>query len=63
MATQQVDDFDGSIWFPELPERGDVVARAITDGPDADLGKLRWTLLAALFLGAHWFSRRRGGLT
>jgi len=39
---------DGDIWFPELPECGDVVARAITDGPDADLEKLRWTLLAAL---------------
>ena len=22
-----------------------------------------WTLLAASFLGAHWFTRRRGGLT
>ena len=39
---------DGPAWFPELPERGGVVARVITDGPDADLGKLRWTLLPAL---------------
>jgi len=39
---------DGLIWFPDLPECGDVVARAITDGPDADFEKLRWTLLAAL---------------
>ena len=27
---------------------GDVIARAITDGPDADFEKARWTLLAAL---------------
>jgi cardiolipin synthase len=39
---------DGLEWFPELPEVGDVVARVITDGPDADYDKLRWTLLAAL---------------
>lgn len=36
------------VWFPELSECGDVIARAITDGPDADFEKLRWTLLAAL---------------
>jgi cardiolipin synthase A/B len=39
---------DGEKWFPELPERGNVIARVITDGPDADFDKLRWTLLAAL---------------
>ena len=39
---------DGDVWFPELPEAGDVIARVITDGPDADFDKLRWTLLAAL---------------
>ena len=39
---------DGAIWFPELSERGTVIARAITDGPDADFEKLRWTLLAAV---------------
>ena len=39
---------EGLIWFPEIPESGAVVARVITDGPDADLGKLGWTLLAAL---------------
>jgi len=36
------------IWFPELADSGNVIARAITDGPDADYDKLRWTLLAAL---------------
>jgi cardiolipin synthase len=39
---------DGDIWFPELKECGNVIARVITDGPDADYDKLRWTLLAAL---------------
>ncbi len=36
------------LWFPELEDCGDVVARVITDGPDADYDKLRWTLLAAM---------------
>jgi cardiolipin synthase len=39
---------DGEIWFPESPEAGDVIARVITDGPDADFENARWTLLAAL---------------
>jgi cardiolipin synthase A/B len=36
------------LWFPELRECGNVIARVIIDGPDADYDKLRWTLLAAL---------------
>jgi len=39
---------EGELWFPKLSERGDVVARVITDGPDQDFEKARWTLLAAL---------------
>ena len=39
---------DDARWFPELAEAGNVMARVITDGPDADYDKLRWTLLAAL---------------
>ncbi|HEY5296890.1 MAG TPA: phospholipase D-like domain-containing protein [Verrucomicrobiae bacterium] len=39
---------DGELWFPQLAESGNVIARAITDGPDADYDKLRLTLLAAL---------------
>jgi cardiolipin synthase len=35
-------------WFPELKECGNIVARVIIDGPDADFEKLRWALLAAL---------------
>ncbi|HEY3761555.1 MAG TPA: cardiolipin synthase [Verrucomicrobiae bacterium] len=38
----------GKKWFPPLEQTGEVIARAITDGPDADFEKLRLTLLAAL---------------
>jgi cardiolipin synthase len=39
---------DGDIWFPHLSSCGNIIARVITDGPDGDFEKLRWTLLAAL---------------
>ena len=39
---------DNETWFSEPEEAGDVVARVITDGPDADFENARWTLLAAL---------------
>ena len=39
---------DGDLWFPELMASGNVIARAIPDGPDTDFDKARWTLLAAL---------------
>ena len=39
---------DGDAWFPLLHYCGNTIARVITDGPDADFEKLRWTLLAAL---------------
>jgi len=39
---------DGDAWFPEPQEEGEVIARVVTDGPDADFEKARWTLLAAL---------------
>jgi cardiolipin synthase len=39
---------DGDLWFPELKASGNVIARAIPDGPDSDFDKARWTLLAAL---------------
>ena len=38
----------GAGWFPPLEAHGEVIARAIPDGPDADFEKLRWTILAAL---------------
>ena len=44
---------DGDLWFPELADRGEVVARVITDGPDADFETVRWTLLAALAEAQH----------
>jgi cardiolipin synthase A/B len=39
---------DGQAWFPKLNGEGAVIARVITDGPDGDFEKARWTLLAAL---------------
>jgi cardiolipin synthase len=40
---------DGDLWFPEIKEvSGNVIARAISDGPDTDFDNLRLTLLAAL---------------
>ena len=39
---------DGDTWFPAPDETGEVIARVVTDGPDADFEKARWTLLAAL---------------
>jgi len=39
---------DGELWFPELADAGNIIARVITDGPDADFENARWTLLAAL---------------
>jgi cardiolipin synthase len=45
-TTQEI--LDGEIWFPESKESGNVIARVIPDGPDADFENARWTLLAAL---------------
>jgi cardiolipin synthase len=39
---------DGDLWFPELTEAGDIIARVVPDGPDGDFENIRWTLLAAL---------------
>jgi len=39
---------EGQAWFPPLSDHGNIIARAITDGPDSDFEKLQWTLLAAL---------------
>jgi len=38
----------GEAWFPKLERSGPVLARGVTDGPDEDYQKLRWTLLGAL---------------
>ncbi len=42
------ESLSGAGWFPPLEPDGEVIARAIPDGPDADFEKLRWTILAAL---------------
>jgi len=39
---------DGSDWFPVVAEAGTAVARGISDGPDEDFDKLRFTILGAL---------------
>ncbi|HUB86623.1 MAG TPA: cardiolipin synthase [Verrucomicrobiae bacterium] len=39
---------DGEIWFSKLRETGDVIARAVPDGPDGDFENARLTFLAAL---------------
>ncbi len=38
----------GETWFGKPGPAGSVLARAVTDGPDEDFEKLRWTLLGAL---------------
>ena len=42
------ENLGGEKWFPDIEDRGNVISRVITDGPDSDLDKLRWALLAAL---------------
>jgi cardiolipin synthase A/B len=43
----------GDIWFPRQVPCGPVLARGISDGPDEDFEKLRWTLLGALTAAHH----------
>lgn len=38
----------GEKWFPPLEPKGSIIARGISDGPDEDFEKLRWTILGAL---------------
>jgi len=38
----------GEEWFPQTGNAGQVLARGVTDGPDENFEKLRWTLLGAL---------------
>lgn len=39
---------DGVEYFPGLPSPGDVLGRAIPDGPDEDIENIRWILFGAL---------------
>ncbi|HWX19280.1 MAG TPA: phospholipase D-like domain-containing protein [Candidatus Binatia bacterium] len=43
----------GEAWFPKLEHAGPVLARGVTDGPDEDFEKLRWTLLGALAIARY----------
>ncbi len=43
----------GEAWFPKLEKVGPVLARGVTDGPDEDFEKLRWTLMGALSIARH----------
>lgn len=45
-ATREV--LQGLAWFPPLEPRGEVIARAIVDGPDDAFLALQWVLLGAL---------------
>lgn len=38
----------GDAWFPTPQPAGNIPARGVPDGPDADFEKLRWTLLGAI---------------
>jgi cardiolipin synthase len=43
----------GDEWCPNLERVGGVLARGVTDGPDEDFEKLRWTLLGAVTQARH----------
>lgn len=43
----------GETWFPKPEPDGEVLARAVIDGPDEDFEKLRWTLLGALSIARY----------
>jgi cardiolipin synthase len=43
----------GEDWFPKPESAGTVLARGVTDGPDEDLDKLRWTILGALSIARY----------
>jgi cardiolipin synthase A/B len=43
----------GDSWFPILEKAGHTLARGVTDGPDENFEKLRWTLLGALSIARH----------
>jgi len=43
----------GEPWFPKLDDAGGVLARGVSDGPDEDFEKLRWTLLGALSIARY----------
>jgi len=48
------ESLEGEGWFPRLERAGQVLARGVTDGPDEDFEKLRWTLLGASGAGTDF---------
>lgn len=44
---------DGELWFPEIPDVGNVPARAVADGPDEDFDKARWAMLSGVACARH----------
>ncbi|WFT81885.1 MULTISPECIES: phospholipase D-like domain-containing protein [unclassified Methylobacterium] len=47
------EDLDGPGWFPAIPPAGDTPARVVTSGPDADIEKIEYVVLAALAVARH----------
>ena len=43
----------GEAWFAKPEKTGSVLARGVTDGPDEDFEKLRWTILGALSIARY----------
>lgn len=39
---------EGGLWFPQIPPTGDVLARAVPDGPDENFESFRHAMLGAL---------------
>lgn len=39
---------EGTTWFPPLGDKGNVIARGISEGPDEDFDKLRFILMGAI---------------
>ena len=44
----QGEQLTGPRYFPELPQAGSALVRAVSDGPDKDFRKLNWIILGAL---------------
>jgi len=47
-AFTTTEKLEGPLWFPELEPDGEVLARGIADGPDANIDALNWVFLAAV---------------
>ncbi len=43
----------GEPWYPPLLQTGDMIARAVSDGPDHDYDKMRFVMIGALSIARH----------